>query len=213
MGKRIDLTGQRFGRLVVEGFAYTNKHRRSMWVCKCDCGQEKIVDIQHLKNGLTKSCGCLKVDRCKERDFTHGYTGTRLYNIWCGMIDRTERSNNHAYKNYGGRGISICEEWRNSFEAFYQWAIRHGYQDGLSIDRIDVNGNYCPENCRWATAKTQANNMRRNAKFEYKGQTLTLQQWAERFHINKATLWNRLNVLGWSVEEALETPVGERRRK
>lgn len=213
MSRRIDLTGQRFGRLVVEGFAYTDKHRRSVWKCRCDCGKEKNIGMQPLRDGRIKSCGCKKVEILCERNRTHGHSDTRLYDIWSGMIDRTERKNSHAYKDYGGRGISICKEWRDDFEAFYEWAINHGYQDNLTIDRIDVNGIYCPENCRWATRKEQANGTRRNAKILYKGETLTLQQWAERVHIHKGTLWNRLNALGWSVEEALETPVGERRRK
>ncbi len=212
MGKRIDLTGQRFGRLVVEGFAYADKCRRSMWKCRCDCGKEKIVAMQPLRDGRIKSCGCEKAERCKKLKFKHGHKGTRLYNIWKGMNDRTNRKSSRNYINYGGRGISVCKEWQ-SFEVFYKWAMEHGYQDDLSIDRIDVNGNYCPENCRWANAKIQANNSRRNAKIEYKGQTLTLQQWAEKLRINKTTLWNRLNALGWSVEEALETPVGQRRKK
>ena len=212
MGKRIDLTGQRFGRLVVEGFAYADKCRRSMWKCRCDCGKEKIVAMQPLRDGRIKSCGCEKAERCKKLKFKHGHKGTRLYNIWKGMNDRTNRKSSRNYINYGGRGISVCKEWQ-SFEVFYKWAMEHGYQDELSIDRIDVNGNYCPENCRWANAKIQANNSRRNAKIEYKGQTLTLQQWAEKLRINKTTLWNRLNALGWSVEEALETPVGQRRKK
>ena len=200
MGKRIDLTGQRFGRLVVEGFAYADKCRRSMWKCRCDCGKEKIVAMQPLRDGRIKSCGCEKAERCKKLKFKHGHKGTRLYNIWKGMNDRTNRKSSRNYINYGGRGISVCKEWQ-SFEVFYKWAMEHGYQDDLSIDRIDVNGNYCPENCRWANAKIQANNSRRNAKIEYKGQTLTLQQWAEKLRINKTTLWNRLNALGWSVEE------------
>ena len=168
--------------------------------------------MQPLRDGRIKSCGCEKAERCKKLKFKHGHKGTRLYNIWKGMNDRTNRKSSRNYINYGGRGISVCKEWQ-SFEVFYKWAMEHGYQDDLSIDRIDVNGNYCPENCRWANAKIQANNSRRNAKIEYKGQTLTLQQWAEKLRINKTTLWNRLNALGWSVEEALETPVGHRRKK
>lgn len=213
MGKRIDLTGQRFGRLVVESYAGRNKRRDGLWVCKCDCGRWTTTKQSSLKSGKTRSCGCLQKDTAREQHLKYGKKHSRLYSIWHGMIGRTENENHANFKYYGSRGIRICDEWRCDFQKFYNWAINSGYKEGLTIDRVDVNGNYSPENCRWATRKEQANGTRRNAKILYKGETLTLQQWAERFHINKGTLWNRLNALGWSVEDAFETPVGQRRKK
>lgn len=213
MPKRIDLTGQRFGRLVVEGFAYKAKDGHSMWKCRCECGKVKVVNGTSLKLGKSQSCGCLHNELLSDRNFKHGGRNTRLYYIWCGMIERTETENQVSYKNYGGRGIKVCEEWRISFEKFRDWALKHGYQDELTIDRIDVNGNYCPKNCKWSTAKEQARNKRNNAKITYKGKTQALAQWSEELGIRQETLWHRLNTLGWPVEKTFETPVRKQRRK
>lgn len=213
MPKRTDLTGQRFGRLVVKSYAYTDSSKKAIWVCMCDCGKNCEVRANDLLRGKTNSCGCLKRDTRITMNLTHGGKHTRLYNIWIAMLERTGNKNSSNYHNYGGRGIAVCEEWKNDFEQFRNWATSHGYREDLTIDRIDVNGDYCPENCRWATKKEQANGTRRNIKIEYKGQTLTLSQWAEKIGINRYTLRNRIFVYGWSVEEAFETPVGERRKK
>ena len=217
MSKRTDLTGQRFGRLVVESFAGTNKSRESLWLCNCDCGKQITTRGSSLKNGETKSCGCFQRELskriAKEKFTTHGKNETRLYGIWQKMINRTENPDQHHFEYYKGRGIKVCEEWRNSFQAFYDWAVSNGYRDNLTIDRIDVNGDYCPENCKWSTAKEQARNKRSNVKLTYHGETRILVEWAERTGIKFSTLWARIFVYGWSVEEAFETPVGERRKK
>lgn len=213
MPPRIDLTGQRFGRLVVEGFSHKGKDGHSMWKCRCECGNIKVINGTSLKYGRSKSCGCLHNELLSDRNFKHGERHTRLYNIWCGMIGRVEFESQEGYKNYGGRGITVCEEWRTSFEKFRDWALNHGYQDDLTIDRIDVNGNYCPENCKWSTAKEQARNKRNNAKITYKGKTQALAQWSEERGIRQETLWHRLNTLGWSVEKAFEIPVRKLRKK
>lgn len=216
MGKRIDLTGQRFGRLVVEGFAHTDKYKRAMWNCKCDCGKRITTLGVSLRRGETKSCGCLHREMAaksiKEQSITHGKSYTRLYSIWHGMISRIENENQMYFKNYGGRGIQICDEWREDFQKFYDWAVRHGYEEHLTIDRIDVNGDYCPENCRWATVKEQARNRRNNKTLTYHGETMPLAAWSERTGIKFSVLWDRLYNFYWSVEEALETPVGERKK-
>ncbi len=211
--KRIDLTGQRFGRLVVVRYAGRSRGKKNLWLCKCDCGNEKVVAVDKLHSGNTKSCGCLQREVHRKCRTTHGKSDTKLYLVWREMITRTENQNAERYGIYGGRGISICGEWHNNFQLFYDWAIQNGYKEGLTIDRIDVNGNYEPDNCRWITPYEQSRNLRKNVRITYSGKTMILKDWAKEIGIDYHTLWQRIRKSGWTVEEAFETPVGERRAK
>lgn len=157
--KRKDLTGQRFGRLVVieeEG----RIDGRCLWTCKCDCGAITKVRSGNLLSGGTKSCGCLR----KDAPSKHNGKGTRLYNIWRGMIQRCEDPNQKSYKDYGGRGVQVCKEWRQDFSSFRKWAEGAGYAESLTIDRVNVDGDYCPSNCKWATRAEQNRNKRKHKK-------------------------------------------------
>ena len=186
-----DLSGVRFNKLVV--LRRAGKHgSRACWECQCDCGKVVIVETADLRSGNTKSCGCLRREQVKNRSTKHGCSDTRLYEIWKTIRKRCRDSASSEWEYYGGRGISVCAEW-DDFMTFREWAMSNGY-DGKSlrgectIDRIDVDGNYCPENCRWVSMKVQANNKRNNLSYTFRGETKTLKQWSELFGINYNTL-------------------------
>ena len=203
MGKFEDLTGQRFGYLTVIKKAGKNKSDKILWLCKCDCGKLKIIQGTSLKNGRTKSCGCL---RKKGARMTHGFKYTRLYCIWQGIKKRCLNKNTSNYYIYGGRGIKICDEWKNDFKSFHDWAFANGYDESAkrgdcTIERIDVNGNYEPSNCRWATMKEQCRNTRSNKLITYNNETRCLMDWSYIFNINYKTLLYRFKK-GWTIEKA-----------
>ena len=206
MSRIIDLSGKTFGRLTVIGKIGLNNHREVVWKCVCTCGQITEVPGYQLRSGTTKSCGCYKTDWSIDKFTTHGLCRHPLYAIWSGMKTRCYNDCRPQFKRYGGRGIRVCDEWLSDFESFYKWSIQNGWEPGLSIDRIDNDGNYCPENCRWADGFTQANNSSHNHVIEYCGEKMTCTQWAHRIGIKPSTLNARLRS-GWSVEKALTTPL------
>ena len=205
----IDLTGQRFGRLTVIERA-ENIGKKTMWKCRCDCGNEKIIRADDLKSGRSKSCGCYNKEKTIISHTTHRGTGTRLYSIWSLMKDRCTNKNNKGYKYYGGRGITVCDEWMHDFQAFYDWSMSNGYADDLTIDRIDNDGNYEPSNCRWATQKEQQNNRRNNHLLTYNGKTYTIAELSELFGIDKDVFRIRINN-NWSIERALTQKIKKKK--
>lgn len=158
--KAITMVGKTYNRLTVLDIVGVNKHHKTILKCKCSCGNIVMVVSSALLNGNTKSCGCLAKEMLSARNTTHGANHNRLYNIWCGMISRTTNKNVHNYNRYGGRGIKVCDEWR-SFIPFRDWSYDNGYNDDLSIDRVDNDGNYCPENCQWITMEENSYKRRR----------------------------------------------------
>lgn len=191
-----NLVGKKFNRLTVIAFSHKGKNSHRYWKCLCDCGNETVVNTNSLKAGSVKSCGCLR----DELIIKHNKSYSKLYKIWSSMKDRCLNKNHHAYASYGGRGISICDEWLNDFNCFYEWAISSSYKEGLSLDRIDNDGNYEPSNCRWATRVEQQNNRRTNKRIEYNGEIHTIPEWSKILNINVSTLLYRLHA-GWSIEK------------
>lgn len=211
-GHRTNLVGKRFGNLVVIDYAKP-RNGKTFWACKCDCGTVKEIEADALVRGKVVTCGCWNKKKGKEnRSYKHGLTNSRIMGIWAKMKVRCYNSKEKAYKNYGARGIRICDEWLNDVSAFWEWSKKNGYADNLTIDRIDVNGNYEPSNCRWVDRKTQCNNQRNNHYIDYKGEHLTLSQIEEKYSINQHRLACRL-LAGWDVKTAIETPVMKRGKR
>lgn len=215
MSKFKNLAGMRFGKLTAVKIVRNCEHKCKsvIWQCKCDCGNIVNVRSSNLINGHTKSCGCIRkeiiTNRDKEREI-HNDCNSRLYRIWHGMKNRCNNPNTCNYKNYGGKDIKVCQEWEE-FIPFREWANSNGYADNLTIDRIDVNGNYCPENCRWVDIKTQNNNTTRNRLLTAFGKTMNVAQWSEKVGIKRGVIYNRIDTYKWDVEKALTTPVEQRK--
>jgi len=202
MAKAKNLVGKKFGRLTVIERAENDKYKNACWLCQCECGNKKIIKGVNLVRGFTKSCGCLHKE--KFRHVTHNLTNTRIFTIWMGIKKRCCNKKSSNYNLYGGRGITYCKEWEQ-FESFYNWAINNGYKDNLSIDRIDVNGNYEPNNCRWVDMKTQQNNTRRNHYITYKNETKTATEWAEFLGVGYWGFIHRIN-RGWNIDRIFNQP-------
>lgn len=201
--KIIDLAGKHFGKLLVLKYVGQDKAHNALWLCRCDCGNEKVISTKNLlhsnKHSGTKSCGCLVAENHVS---LHNKSQTRIYRIWQRMKARCYNQNDKHYEYYGGRGITICDEWKDDFQCFYDWSMSNGYTDRLTIDRIDSNGDYTPSNCRWATRKQQANNTRQNRYLTYNGKTLTAKQWSEELGINYSTIQGRIR-RGLNISEIL----------
>ena len=192
--------GYRQNKLTVTGIVFKNK--RYLWECRCDCGNTTIVYPQQMITGRQRACRCGKSVTFHEMHYKHGGAGTRLYEIWCSMKKRCNNPHAESYKHYGGRGISVCAEWEQ-FEPFSNWAQSHGYADTLTLERKDVNGNYCPENCTWIPLKRQARNRTSNRNIQINGETHTLVEWCEIRKLNYSTVYNRIR-RGATPEAALE---------
>jgi hypothetical protein len=215
--QRKNLEGKKFGRLLALEYEGT-KNKNAFWKCVCDCGNIVSIPYTRLAYGRTKSCGCLakeiRIAQAKERFSKHNKSNSQIYEIYTAIKERCYNKNNSSYKNYGGRGITMCDEWKNDFNSFYKWSMENGYseeklQSGrnkLSIDRIDVNGNYEPNNCRWVDTKTQANNKRTNRLLFYKGKYYTVKQVSELKNCSYGSIQYRIRK-GWSVEEIFEIEV------
>lgn len=202
-----DLTGQQFGSLLVkeraDDYISPSGNKITRWRCKCECGRWVSVNGTALRRG-TKSCGCLQAKAARDSHIKHGKRYTRIYRIWRGILTRCTNSKHHSYKLYGAKGITVCDEWRN-FESFLEWSVANGYNDTLSIDRIDNSQGYCPSNCRWTTTTVQANNTSRNHYLTFRGETHTLIEWSRITGISYNTLRDRINNLKWDAEKALTT--------
>lgn len=212
MARFEDLTGKPYGRLTVIERA-PNKGKKIMWKCVCNCPEHKevIVSGDNLRNNHVQSCGCYKREKTAARSTTHGESHSKLHYLWDSMKQRCTNPKNKRYNTYGARGITVCSEWMNSFKAFYDWSMANGFDEEsprgqCTLDRIDNSKGYSPENCRWTTAKEQANNRRSNHLVTLNGETKTLHQWAEEKNIEYKKLWARINQLNWPIEKALNTP-------
>ena len=207
-----DLSNQRFGKLVALNVD-KKENDKTYWMCKCDCGKKCSVLTSRLISGHTKSCGCLNNELIGELNKTHSKSKTRIYKIYQGMKARCYRKTAPNYDNYGGRGIIICQEWLNDFMNFYNWAMENGYSDDLSIDRINNDGNYCPENCRWTNAEEQANNRRTSRYVSVDGETITVAMFAKKYGIKSQIFITRRLDKGYDYKKIIEEYKSHMERK
>lgn len=195
------MIGKKFGLLTV----LSRGLRPAYWVCLCECGNKKEIYHSSLTGEQTRSCGCLRKKLVSKAKRTHGMSCSDEFRIWQGIIARVTRANHPSFPSYGGAGITISEEWRNSFESFYKDMGPRPTHDH-QVDRIDGRGSYCKENCRWATRKEQANNRTSGHYVSYGGERHTIAEWADLFDVPYMTLWARISRYEWPVERALATP-------
>jgi len=212
----LDIKGEKYNKLTAVKPVYKNKSRTWYWLFECECGKEKICNATEVRRGKIKSCGCLTLNHNKDGEYTrkHRMSSTRIYSIYKGIKRRCYSNNSQDYQYYGGRGITMCDEWlgKDGFVNFYKWSERNGYNEDLTIDRIDVNKGYSPSNCRWTTRLGQGSNKRNNRYLTLNDETHTFSEWCRMKGFSKSLLEHRLQN-GWSVEEALTIPKGERRVK
>lgn len=206
----IDLTGKKYGRLTVLDRA-PNRNKCTMWRCECECGNTVVVSGSHLKNGHTKSCGCLLAEIVSNMFSTHRDTKSALYRMWHNMRVRCNYERSDRYSTYGARGIKVCDEWNSSYEIFRRWALEHGYKEGLSIERKNVNDGYAPDNCEFIPVDLQCYNKTNSHYLEYDGRRMTVSEWSKISGISYQTLRARVSRYGWTVEKALTTPVRGRK--
>lgn len=205
---KTELVGKKFGNLTVISFV-EKKNRHNRWLCHCDCGKDVVCYQYNLLRGTSTSCGCLRSYYAKKSRNCHGESYTRLYREWSAMKVRCYNKNTHYYKNYGGRGIKVCDEWQ-TFWPFREWAYKNGYNDDLSLERKEVDGDYCPENCTWIPVAKQASNKRTNVFIEFNGEKKTVSQWAKDTGLSKELiLWRLRN--GKTPEECLSLSKWNRR--
>lgn len=208
-----DITGERFGRLTVIEPTEKRHNRCVIWLCRCDCGNLIEVQGSYLRVGDTMSCGCLHSEKSSERAKalmrTHGGCHDRLFRVWTGMISRCTNPNSAPYKNYGGRGIKICDEWRHSYQSFKDWAYSNGYDDKAlrgecTIDRIDVNGNYCPENCRFIPLSEQSKNTTKTRLITVNGETRCVSDWARCLGVSDGAIYRAERISGIPAEDYIK---------
>lgn len=210
-----NLIGQKFGRLTVVELDKFNKRSGVYWVCECDCGNINTVRSDSLTSGNTKSCGCLASEQRiinGKSNAKHGMKGSKIYNSWQAIKKRCYNKKYENYNRYGGRGIKVCDEWLNDFVSFYNWSIENGYKEDLTIDRIDNNGNYEPNNCRWVTTKIQNRNTSQNIIITFNNKTQCLTDWAKDLGMNRAVLNYRIKK-GWSIEKAFTEPINKNKSR
>ncbi len=211
MGKFIDLTGRKFGRWTVIKISDERNHRNCIvWKCECECGNVKLIKTEYLKNGESKSCGCLLIETVIKRSTKHNLSRSRGYKAWAQLIQRCNNPNATYYKYYGGRGIKVCERWKE-FKNFHE--DMGDCPDGLEINRIDNNKGYFKENCEWTTRKRQMRNINSNVNLTFNNKTQCLSDWARDLDTKVQTLWNRINRYNWPIEKALSSPVKKINRK
>lgn len=211
MSRLIDITGKRFNHLVVVKRVEGVDIKSPTWECLCDCGNTTMVRGSNLKSGAVKSCGCLREMKNKSRT-THGMSNTRLYREWASIKRRCYTVSDKSYQDYGARGIRMCEEWKSSFESFMEWALNNGYDDSLTIERVNVDEGYSPDNCTWIPWEQQQGNRRNCYAFEYNGEIKNLAEWCRELNLPYSLIHNRITKLGWSFEKAIKEPVDIKKR-
>lgn len=215
MTKFIDLSGNIYGRLTIikraNNYVSPSGNKSAMWVCRCSCGKVVVVRATDLKQKKVFSCGCYKNEQTSKRRRIHGLGRTRICVMWRDMIRRCTNPKVRSYKNYGSRGITVCDEWKNNFLSFYNWAMKNGYDDSLTIDRINTNKGYSPENCRFVSIREQENNKRTNHYVEYSGEKKSIADWSRELKISYVVLLSRIN-RGWETERAFFEPVIQRKK-